>query len=65
MEVEILDFKEPENGQLLVTKIHWTKSEFELKELIFQRFSSFGLLHWLKISQSGKTFLTRPFFFSC
>ena len=47
MQVEIVDFKEPKDGQLTVTKIKWLqKSEFELKELLQQRFSPYGLLHW-------------------
>ena len=53
MRVELIDFREPEDGQLYVTRIKWDKDSDQLYELLRERFSKFGLLHMVKVYRGG------------
>ena len=51
MEVEIIDFREPENAQLYVTKIKWLQAKVDLVEMLQDRFSHYGLIHFINTNQ--------------
>lgn len=52
--MELVDFKQPENGQIYVTKIKWSNTKIQLVHLLQERFSPFGLLHFVNVDQTGK-----------
>ena len=53
MKVELIDFREPELGQIYVTRIKWDKDSAALCLLLQERFHKFGLLHMVKADRSG------------
>ena len=54
MSVELIDFREPEEAQLYVSKIKWDKDRLSLIQLLKERFSSYGLLHFINTDANGK-----------
>ena len=57
MKVELIDFREPELGQIYVTRIKWDKDSAALCLLLQERFHKFGLLHMVKADRSGNHLL--------
>ena len=55
MKVELIDFREPELGQIYVTRIKWDKDSAALCLLLQEKFQKFGLLHiaGTKANRSG------------
>ena len=43
--IELIDFKEPIDGQISVRDIKWSQDEIALRELLRERLSSYGLIH--------------------
>ena len=54
--VELIEFKEPEQGQVYVSKINWPSSCDLLVQDLRQRFEPFGLIHCIKASQGQDSF---------
>ena len=57
MKVELIDFREPELGQIYVTRINWDKDSATLCLLLQEKFQKFGLLHIVKANRSGNHIL--------
>ena len=53
MRVELIDYREPEEGQLYVSRIKWDKDSGQLYQVLRERFGIYGLLHMIKPYQSG------------
>jgi hypothetical protein len=45
MDVELIDFREPEEAQIYLTRIKWQQDKWTLLQFLHDKFSGYGLIH--------------------